>query len=110
METPWYVYCLVSSSGATYVGATVDPNRRLQQHQGLLKGGARATAMRVAKGETWSRHCYVGPFEKIAALQFEWRWKWISQKKSGTPLEKREKALDQLLQEKEDLSLSVIFS
>ena len=110
MESLWYVYCLVSSSGATYVGATVDVDRRLQQHQGLLRGGARATGIRVAKGETWSRYCYVGPFEKIEALRFEWRWKWLSRKKSGSPLQKREKALEQLLQEKEDSNLSVIFS
>jgi len=100
----------VSSSGATYVGATVDPDRRLQQHQGILKGGAKATAMRVAKGETWKRHCYLGPFEKIEALRFEWRWKWLSRKKSGNPVEKREKALEQLLQENEEKSLSVMFS
>ncbi len=106
----WYVYCLYSTSGATYVGATVDPDRRLQQHQGILKGGAKATAMRVAKGESWNRHCYVGPFEKIDALRFEWRWKWLSRKKSGKPIEKREKALEQLLQENEEKSLSVIFS
>ena len=47
-----YVYLLVSTSGNTYVGATVDLNRRLRQHNKEIKGGAVATGTRVAKGET----------------------------------------------------------
>lgn len=99
VAVPWYVYLLESSSGATYVGATVDPDRRLRQHNGELKGGARATAMKCAKGETWNRVCMVGPFEKIEALRFEWRWKFVSRKQSGRPLEKRWKALQELVGE-----------
>jgi structure-specific endonuclease subunit SLX1 len=96
---PWYVYLLESSSGATYVGATVDPDRRLRQHNGELKGGARATAMKCAKGETWKRVCMVGPFGKIEALRFEWRWKFVSRKQTGRPLEKRWKALQEMVGE-----------
>jgi hypothetical protein len=57
----------------------------------------------------WNLFCYVGPFEKIEALRFEWRWKWLSRKAHGKPMERRETALNQLLQEKEDLNLSVVF-
>ncbi len=107
-EKSWYCYCLQSSNGGTYVGATVDPDRRLRQHCGELKGGARATHRRVAAGETWKRIGLVGPFEKIPALQFEWRWKFLSRKlKSGTPIQKRKMALEQLLAEKEyDVTLT----
>jgi putative endonuclease len=105
MESIWYVYCLESSQGATYVGATTDPYRRLRQHSGLLSGGARYTTGRVSRGETWRLHCFVGPFGKKEALQFEWRWKWYSKKESGTPLQRREKAVQNLLDFKENLSI-----
>ena len=61
-EKQQYVYLLVSTSGATYVGATVDLDHRLRQHNKELKGGAKATSMKVERGETWQRHCYVSGF------------------------------------------------
>ena len=74
-----YVYLLVSSDDATYVGATVDLDRRLRQHNKEIKGGAHATSAKVLKGETWVRACHVSGFpDWQAALQFEWRWKQIS--------------------------------
>jgi len=99
---PQYVYLLVSTSGATYVGATVDLNHRLRQHNKEIKGGAVATSVKVARGEVWQRHCYVSGFPTWqSALQFEWRWKQIHRKltRTGktTPLDNRMKALDMLL-------------
>ena len=88
----WYVY-LLQSENKTYVGATIDPDRRLRQHNGLLSGGAKAT-----KGHVWKRICLVGTFpEERDALQFEWSWKHISKKQKGSALERRKKALDLLL-------------
>jgi len=95
-----YVYLLISTSGATYVGATVDLNRRLRQHNKEIKGGAHATGAKVLKGETWVRAAHVAGFpDWPAALQFEWRWKQISRKLSikMNPLERRMKALHDLL-------------
>jgi len=95
-----YVYLLVSTSGNTYVGATVDLNRRLRQHNKEIKGGARATGSKVAKGETWTRSAHVSGFpDWTAALQFEWRWKQISRKypMKMNPLERRLNALQELL-------------
>ncbi len=78
-----YVYLLVSSKGNTYVGATVDLERRLRQHNKEIKGGAHATGIKVAQGETWTRAAHVSGFpDWQATLQFEWRWKQISRKLS----------------------------
>ena len=95
-----YVYLLLSSDNATYVGATVDLDRRLRQHNKELKGGAHATGAKVEKGETWIRAAHVRGFpDWQAALQFEWRWKQLSRKLplKMFPLERRMNALKQLL-------------
>lgn len=95
-----FVYLLVSTSGNTYVGATVDLNRRLRQHNKELKGGAHATGIKVAQGESWTRAAHVSGFpDWQAALQFEWRWKQLSRKLplSLLPLERRLQALQTLL-------------
>jgi structure-specific endonuclease subunit SLX1 len=95
-----YVYLLVSTNGNTYVGATVDLNRRLRQHNKEIKGGAHATGMKVAQGETWTRAAHVSGFpDWQATLQFEWRWKHLSRKYpiKMIPLERRINALKELL-------------
>ena len=95
-----YVYLLMCTDNATYVGATVDLKRRLRQHNGEIKGGAHATTSKVKKGKTWKRVCHVSGFpDWTATLQFEWRWKQITRKldKKLFPLERRMKALHQLL-------------
>jgi len=95
-----YVYLLVSSDNATYVGATVDLDRRLRQHNKEIKGGAHATGVKISKGEIWERACHISGFPNWqAALQFEWRWKQLSRKLSAQlfPLERRMVALKNLL-------------
>ena len=95
-----YVYLLHSTDNSTYVGATVDLERRLRQHNKIIKGGAHATSMKVNAGQTWERACYVEGFpDWQAALQFEWRWKQISRKLSNKlfPLKRRIIALKELL-------------
>ena len=95
-----FVYLLVSTNGNTYVGATLDLDRRLRQHNKEIKGGAHATGMKVSQGETWTRAAHVSGFpDWPAALQFEWRWKQLSRKlpQKMFPLERRMKALKQLL-------------
>jgi len=98
-----YVYFIKSTHGSTYIGATVDLDRRIRQHNKLIVGGARATSMKVAKGETWSYYCYVENFPNYnEALKFEWRWKHLSRQiqkenPSLNPIEKRMEALKRLL-------------
>ena len=87
----WYCYLLVSDN-KTYVGATIDPDRRLRQHNGELSGGAKAT-----QGHAWTRKCLVGVFEnQHDALSFEWHWKYNSKKCKGNALERRLKALENM--------------
>jgi structure-specific endonuclease subunit SLX1 len=96
-----YVYLLLSSDNSnTYVGATVDLDRRLRQHNKEIKGGAHATGIKVEQGETWNRACYISGFpDWSATLQFEWRWKQITRKIPFkiSPIERRMRALKQLL-------------
>jgi structure-specific endonuclease subunit SLX1 len=106
-EKAWFVYLLATTlaPSRTYVGATVDVERRLRQHNGQLKGGARATS-RVPGG--WYRVCYIKGFEsKREALRFEWWWKRRSAKLQGTPLERRQAAMEAMLGEWPGLELEV---
>lgn len=56
---PWHLYVLVSTSRArTYVGITIDLERRLAQHNGLAPGGASATRA----GRPWTLGASYGPY------------------------------------------------
>jgi len=106
-----YVYLLESSSKKTYVGATVDVNKRLRQHNKELKGGAMYTSKWVDKGDTWKCVCYVSGFPTwIDALQFEWKWKKISRSiPSKQSLQKRLEALNILVSSEKSTSSSLPF-
>jgi len=112
-DKPSYVYLLVSTNNNTYVGATVDLEHRLRQHNGEIKGGAWATTNKVKQGETWTRACYVSGFpDWRAALQFEWRWKQLSRQlaKNMLPLERRILALQKLLALERSTSAAIPFN
>ncbi|KAF9883962.1 Slx4p interacting protein [Aspergillus nanangensis] len=62
----------VSARAATYIGSTPNPARRLSQHNGVYKGGAKKTAN---KHRPWDMVAIVEGFmSRTAALQFEWAW------------------------------------
>lgn len=42
----WYVYMIRCADGSLYTGITTNPTRRLRQHSGEIKGGARYTRSR----------------------------------------------------------------
>ncbi len=98
-----YVYFIESTNGSTYIGATVNLDKRIRQHNKEIKGGAVATSNKVNNGEIWSYICYVENFPNFnEALKFEWRWKQLSrliQKNNPkiNPKEKRLQALTKLL-------------
>lgn len=98
-------YCLVSETGKTYVGFTVNLDRRLRQHNCELQGGARAT-----KGHQWKRILSVVGFpSQQAALQFEWKWKTLSRKLKGSAVERRCESLIVLLNTEQSTSNAIPF-
>ena len=69
------VYCL-SNGALTYVGVTNDMKRRLRQHNGEIKGGARYTTLNKHRGTLgrWVLAFLVTGFTKRSdALKLEWR-------------------------------------
>lgn len=107
---PWFCYLLECSDKSTYIGATVDVDRRLRQHNSELAGGARRTTAKSAGGiKRWQRILYVsGFYSSTEALQFEWRWKYLSRKsRKNSALERRLDVLPDTLSFKDYGSLKV---
>lgn len=116
MYNMFFVYFIESTNGSTYIGATVNLDKRIRQHNKEIKGGATATSIKVNQGEAWSYVCYVENFPNWnEALKFEWRWKQISrqiQKKNPkqNPREKRLEALDLLLKLDRPTSKAMLYN
>ena len=112
-SSKFFVYLLLCSDNSTYIGATINLNHRLRQHNCEIKGGAIATSRKVKKGEFWKRVCYVENFPSWkSALQFEWAWKFYSRKLSRKmfPLERRKKALEKLLLLERPTSNAILYT
>ena len=74
----WLCYILKNKidkyQNYTYNGATNNFKRRIRQHNGEIKGGAKYTR---GKGE-WEPYCIITGFEnKIETLQAEWKIKTV---------------------------------
>lgn len=79
-DNNWVVY-IIENNGYTYVGVSPDPIRRLRQHNGEIKGGAKYT---TSKGSGWRHICLIHGFQnKIQAMQFEWAVKHVPPKNLG---------------------------
>lgn len=82
----------------TYVGASVNLEKRLRQHNGEISGGAVYTTSKIKNNGKWSLVGYVYGFPDWKhTLQFEWRLKQLSRKENGTPVQKRMKGLHKLM-------------
>lgn len=71
-----YCYIIYSpSKNRTYVGYTVEPTRRIRQHNGIIKGGAKATSV----ANDWRFLAIITSsntaFTNILALSIEWHLK-----------------------------------
>ena len=63
------LYIIHNDFERTYCGITNDLNKRLKQHNGIIKGGAKAT-----RGREWNYYIIIEGFKnKIDCLRFEWR-------------------------------------
>lgn len=79
LKNPWSVYLILSTNPPykTYVGVTTNFSRRLKQHNGELKGGAKASRA----GRPWVCACLIRGFHsKTEACEFESKWKSHSRK------------------------------
>ncbi|KAI3985201.1 hypothetical protein MKX01_015135 [Papaver californicum] len=75
----WSVYLILSTNAPlkTYVGVTTNFSRRLKQHNGELKGGAKASRT----GRPWICACIIQGFKDHSeACQLESKWKNFSRK------------------------------
>ena len=81
----WFCYILKNENGRTYNGSTNNPVRRLRQHNGLIKGGAKATS-RTDGG--WSYIMLLSGYpDHINCLSGEWRIKCATGKPGKRPKE-----------------------
>ena len=98
----YYVYMLLCSDDSLYTGITPDLQRRMRQHAGDIKGGARYTALRPPKeiAAVWTAP------DRSVASKAEYAIKRLSPEKkrrlAGDP-----QLLNELLEREEPLDASV---
>ena len=95
----YVVYVLINTShNKTYIGITNNPERRIRQHNGELVGGAKYTTGNKANGK-WIFYGFIRNLDKYTSLSLEKKIKIKSKKISGTPIERRIKSIELLLNE-----------
>lgn len=97
----WSVYLILSTNHPikTYVGVTTNFPRRLKQHNGELKGGAKASRA----GRPWICACLICGFtDRSEACVFESKWKAFSRRAP------RNNQNDNLSKQSEDSSLPLL--
>jgi len=108
----YIIYTLINTChNKTYIGITNNKNRRIRQHNGEIKGGAKYTTANLGFGE-WVYYGYIQSkesiLEKNRALSIEKKIKIRSKKLKGTPLERRINAINSLLVENPDLEYIIL--
>ena len=77
MNKIWLNYIIFEKKRKTYIGSTININRRIRQHNGIIKGGAKYT-----RGGIWTYYCvlYNLNYTKKLVLYYEWHLKHIKTK------------------------------
>lgn len=98
----YYVYMLLCSDDSLYTGITPNLQRRMRQHMGLLKGGARYTALRPPKeiAAVWTAA------DRSVASKGEYAIKHLPVEKKRLLTAEPER-LNELLEKDEPLALTV---
>ena len=93
-----YICYILKCDNWTYNGCTNNFKRRIRQHNGEIKGGAKCTSRRGP----WAPYCIITGFQdNIEALQTEWRIKRVEGRRRAikySGAEGRIKGLDKILQ------------
>ena len=93
----WVCY-VIENKGATYVGVSPDPVRRLRQHNGEICGGAKYT---TSKGPGWNHICLISGFQdKIQAMQLEWAIKHVPPRNAGGIINRLKKMITAMKRER----------
>lgn len=101
-----YIIYLIVNNNCTYVGITNNPERRIRQHNGIIKGGAKYT---TRKKGTWEYYAFILGCEKSEALSIEKKIHIHSRKTFGsTPLEKRINCIQCILTNYPHLFLTIL--
>jgi len=75
-----FLVYLLKNRNKSYIGYTNDIKRRLRQHNGEIKGGAKYTTLNKDENNLWEPICIIYGFEdKCEAMRCEWKCK----RKSG---------------------------
>lgn len=84
------------NSNKTYVGSTNNLNRRIRQHNGIIKGGAKYTTSSLINNldNQWKYLYFITGFpDHQNALQAEWKLKNLQKKQTKKGIEGRLKSL-----------------
>jgi putative endonuclease len=102
----YIVYLLKNTENKyTYLGITNNSERRIRQHNNIIKGGAKYTHAKKGDGE-WIYHLKINNLTKSEALSMERTAKNLRKKAKGkTPLDRRLDVLLPLVDKYEDANV-----
>ena len=66
-----YCYLIINENSHTYIGITNNLDHRIEQHNGIRSGGAKATK----KSKAWRYKCIIECIDEKAAKSIEYNWK-----------------------------------
>jgi len=103
----YIVYVLINDkNNCTYVGITNNSERRIRQHNNIIKGGAKYT---TSKKCTWSYHSFILNCNKREALSIEKKIHIYSKKTvAKTPIERRIKCIEKILKDYNEFKLILL--